>query len=103
MQDYMRALHLRFTNPSQRSQELEREAAALHKRLSSRLAKPERKLLLQLVDLEDTLRNQTSLDSFTSGFRLADGIHRELMEQPPYSFDREEERQACESLERKGG
>ncbi len=101
MNDYMRALHLRFKNPSQRSQELEREATILHKQLSSRLAKPERKLLLQLVDLEDTLRNQTSLDSFISGFRLADGIHRELMEQPPYSYEKEEERRACEQLERK--
>ncbi len=57
--------------------------------------------MLRLVDLEDTLRNQTSLDSFTSGFRLADGIHRELMEQPPYSFDREEEQRACELFTRK--
>ncbi len=101
MRDYMRALHLRFNDPSQRSQELEREAAILHKQLSARLAKPERKLLLRLIDLEDTLRNQTSLDSFISGFRLADGIHQELMEQPPYSFEAEEERRACELSERK--
>ncbi len=101
MQDYIKALHLRFKNPSQRSQKLEREAAALHRQLSSCLAKPERKLLLRLVDLEDTLRGQTSLDSFTSGFRLAGGIHRELMEQPPYSFDQEEEWQVCELFEKK--
>lgn len=101
MQDYMKAPHLRFKDPSQRSQELKRETAVLHKQLSSRLGKPERKLLLRLVDLEDTLRGQTNLDSFISGFRLADGIHRELSEQPPYSFDQEEERRVCELFERK--
>lgn len=101
MRDYMKALRLRFENPSRRSQELEREAAILHKQLSSHLAKPERKLLLRLIDLEDTLRNQTGLDSFISGFRLAGGIHRELMEQPPYSFEGEEERRVCEVPKRR--
>lgn len=101
MQDYMKALHLRFKDPSQRSQKLEQESAVLHRQLSARLAKPERKLLLRLVDLEDTLRGQTNLDSFVSGFRLADGIHRELSDQPPYSFNQEEERQVRELLERK--
>ncbi len=101
MRDYMKALHWRFKDPSQRSQELEREVAVLHRQLSSRLEKPERKLLLRLVDLEDTLRGQTNLDSFISGFCLADGIHRELMERPPYSFDQEEEWQVCELFERK--
>ncbi len=102
MRDYMQALYLRFKNPSQRSQELERETSILHKQLSARLAKPERRMLLRLVDLEDTLRNQTSLDSFMSGFRLAGGIQQELMEQPPYSFEAEEGQQGCERLERKG-
>ncbi len=101
MRDYMRALHLRFKNPSRRSQELKQQTDVLHRQLASRLAKPERKTLLRLVDLEDMLQNQSNLDSFMSGFRLAVGIQRELMEQPPYSFDAEEEQRACELIKRK--
>ena len=98
MRDYMKALHLRFENPSRQTLELERQVDALHKQLASRLARPERRMLLRLVDLENELRGQSDLDSFMSGFRLADGIQQELMEQPPYSFEAEEERQVCERL-----
>ncbi len=100
MLDYMRALHLRFKNPSQRSRELEQQISVLHRQLASRTAKPERKILLRLVDLEDALRNQSNLDSFMSGFRLASGIQRELLEQPPYSFEAEEAQRACEIIKR---
>ena len=58
-------------------------------------------MLLQLADLEDALRDQSNLDSFVSGFRLASGIQRELLEQPPYSFETEEEQRAREIFERK--
>ncbi len=92
MRDYMKALHLRFEDPSRQALELERRADALHKQLASRLAKPERRMLLRLVNLENELRGQSDLDSFMSGFRLADGIQQELMEQPPYSFELEDER-----------
>ncbi len=91
MRDYMKALYLRFESPPEKRKMLEQNADRLHKQLSSRLAKPERKLLLQLVDLEGELRFHGSLDSFMSGFRLASGIYRELAEQPPYSFNDEEE------------
>ena len=102
MRDYMKALQMQFTNPSHRAQELEQEINILHERLADCLGKPERKMLLQLADLEDDLQEQVGLDSFISGFRLAGGIHHELMEQPPYSFEADEERRACERLERKG-
>ena len=100
MRDYMKALHLRFKTPSQQAQELEWEINILHKQLAACLGKPERKMLLQLTDLEDDLQNQVGLNSFISGFRLASGIQRELAEQPPYSFEAEDARQACEILER---
>ena len=64
-------------------------------KLSSRLAKEDRKLLLRLVDLEDHLHGVATLHSFTCGYRLACGIHRELAEEPMYSFAKEEEEQAC--------
>lgn len=102
MLNYMKALHQRFKRPSRQSQKLERQADSLHKQLSARLAKPERKLLLQLADLESALLDQVSLDSFAAGFRLADGVHRELSEQPPYSFEAEEERRARKIFEREG-
>ncbi len=101
MLDYMRVLHLRFKNPSRQSQELKQQVTVLHRQLASRLSKPERKMLLRLVDLEDALRSQSNLDSFVSGFRLASGIQRELLEQPPHSFETEEEQRAREMFERK--
>ena len=100
MRDYMKALHLRFTNPSCRAQELEQEINILHKQLAACLDKPERKMLLKLTDMEDDLQNQVGLDSFISGFRLASGIQRDLAEQPPYSFEREDEQRARELFEK---
>ena len=49
--------------------------------------------MLQLADLENELRDETSLTSFIAGFQLGMGIAREL---EPYSFEDEEERQATE-------
>ena len=100
MRDYMKALHLRFTSPSGQAQELEQEINILHKQLAACLDKPERKMLLKLTDMEDDLQNQVGLDSFISGFRLDGGIQRELMEQPPYSFEQEDEQRACELFEK---
>ena len=59
------------------------------------MAKEDRKLLLRLVDLEDNLQSVATLHSFTCGYRLACCIHRELAEEPMYSFAKEEEEQAC--------
>ena len=53
--------------------------------------------------MEDELRDEACLSSFMSGYRLAQGIQQELLaDQPPYSFEAEDERQACESWERRG-
>ena len=52
--------------------------------------------LLKLADLENELLDETSLESFLSGFKLALGIAAELA--PSYSFDDDEERRACEVL-----
>ena len=103
MHDYMKALCQRFDTPLQETKALERKVDQAHKQLSSQLAKPERKLLLRLVDMEDSLRNQACLNSFVSGFRLANGIHQELAQQRPYSFEDEEARRACKSTNRKEG
>ena len=99
MHDYMKALCYRFETPSKRAEELEREADRTHKQLAKQLGKQQRRLLLRLVDLEAALRDQSCLDSFMSGYRVAHGIYQELLaDQPPYNFEDEDERLACERL-----
>jgi len=95
MYDYMKALQRQFETKQQSIQNLKDEVDRTHKELSARLAKEDRKLLLRLVDMEDSLRGHATLHSFTCGYRLACGIHRELAEEPMYSFDKEEEERAC--------
>ena len=95
MYDYMKALQRQFETDSQSLQNLNDEVNRTHRELSSRLAKEDRKLLLRLVDMEDSLRGQATLHSFTCGYRLACGIHKELAEEPMYSFAKEEEERAC--------
>ena len=51
--------------------ELEREVEECHKALIAALEKPERKLVLRIIDAQDSIREQTSLDSFIAGFELA--------------------------------
>lgn len=96
MYDYMKALQRQFETKTRSIQELADEVDRTHKELSSRLAKEDRKLLLRLVDMEDNLRGIATLHSFTCGYRLACGIHKELAEEPLYSFAKEEEEQACQ-------
>ena len=101
MYDYMKALQRQFETNPQSIQELNDEINHIHKELSSRLAKEERKLLLRLVDMEDHLRGTATLHSFTCGYRLACGIHRELAEEEMYSFAKEEEERACRKAQAK--
>ena len=106
MRDYMKALYHRFENPSERTEKLERLTKKAHRKLAGKLGKTERKMLLRLSDLEDALRDEACLDSFMSGYRLAHGIHQELLaEQPPYNFEDEDERNAIEKIkaEKTGG
>ena len=95
MYDYMKALQRQFETDCQSIQDPNDEVNRTHRELSSRLAKEDRKLLLRLVDLEDHLHGVATLHSFTCGYRLACGIHRELAEEPMYSFAKEEEERAC--------
>jgi len=99
MYDHMKALQRQFETESRSLQELSAEVGRTHKELSSRLAKEDRKLLLRLVDMEDNLRGHASLHSFTCGYRLACGIHRELTEEPSYSFAKEEEERASKKAQ----
>ena len=92
MYDYMKALHARFCRePELRSTRAELEQA--YREIKEKLHLPEQESLFQLADLENELREETSLTSFIAGFQLGMGIAREL---EPYSFEDEEERQATE-------
>ena len=94
MPEYLKALHERFTTASPEAMRIQSERDRILARLRGQLGKSQRVLLLHLLDLEDDLRGQTSLDSFLSGVRLARGIEQELSEIPPYSFDDENEGKA---------
>ena len=103
MPDYMRALHQRFAKEAPRAKLLENEIKQTEKQLKEHLDVPQRKLLLRLTDQESELRAEASLYAFIAGYRLACGIHRELLEEPPYSFDQEEEERAKQLLTKEGG
>ena len=89
--EYMRGLHQQFFKEPD-FPELRQEINEIHQALTEGKAKPERRKLLKLVDLEAELRDEISLASFAAGFRLAWGIIAELSTAPPYSFAEEEER-----------
>lgn len=100
MKDYMMALHQRFCKEPD-CREVRKELEAVHQNLYQVLDRRGQEHLLKLADLENELRDETSLESFSSGFKLALGIAAELA--PSYSFDDDEERRACEALRRRRG
>ena len=99
MNDYMAALHQRFFQEPDVT-ELEKEIEQTRQEVRDCLDKLQRRKLMQLVDSQNLLREETSLASFTAGFKLAWGIARELEADGLYSFQKEEEQRACEIMER---
>ena len=94
MRDYMTALQRRFHITSEQSVKFKQEAETAYDTLHETLSREQQKLLLRLLDAEERLRDEEKLDSFFSGFRLADGVHRELG--APYSYEAEDEERAQE-------
>ena len=94
----MTALQRRFHIVSERTIELGHEVEAAYDTLHDELSREQQKLLLRFLDAENRFRDEEKLDSFFSGFRLADGIHRELNSIPPYSFEDEDEQRAREII-----
>ena len=92
MHDYMKALHARFCWEPE-LQKVRVELERTYREIKEKLHLPEQETLLQLVDLENELREETSLTSFIAGFRLGMGIAGEL---EPYCFEDEDERRATE-------
>ena len=54
------------------------EIEECHKALIDALDKPERRLVLQIIDAKDRIVEDTSIDSFISGFELAWKLSAEL-------------------------
>ena len=76
MNDYMTALFDRFCGcPG-----IDETAEALRCKLSGQLGKEQRRLLLRLTDQQNAYCEQTAMDAFVRGFRLAMEIARELEE-----------------------
>ena len=100
MKDYMMALHQRFCKEPE-CREVKKEWEAVHQDLYQVLDRRGQAQLLKLADLENEPLDETSLESFLSGFKLALGIAAELA--PSYSFDDDEEQRACETFHRRRG
>lgn len=65
-----------YTPPTLSSEHQEVEEC--HQALIKALEKPERRLVLQIIDAKDHIIADTSIDSFISGFRLAWKLFTEL-------------------------
>ena len=92
MYDYMKALHARFCKEPE-LQKVRAEMERTYREIKARLGQQDQETLLQLADLENELREETSLTAFIAGFRLGMGIAGEL---EPYCFEDEDERRATE-------
>ena len=92
MYDYMRALHARFCREPE-LQKAREELEQAYRKIKARLGLQDQETLLQLADLENELREATSLTSFIAGVLLGMGIAGEMER---YCFEDEEEKRATE-------
>ena len=95
MNDYTRALHQRFYQEPENTEE-EREIERAEQALKSTLDREQRKLLLALINAQSLWQERTCLESFAAGLRLGLGIAGEL---EPYSFDDDQEERARRKIE----
>ena len=89
------------------NEDAEQELDGCHKQLIDVLGKPERKLVLQIIDGKDRLADEIGLDSFIFGFKLATQLAHELKkyDRPFRGGDDNTEEAACRSIftEKEGG
>ena len=77
MNDILKQLYDRFYTPLPMT-EAEQEIEDCHKQLIERLEKPERKLVLRIIDNQSLITDERSMDSFLCGFHLALKMANEL-------------------------
>ena len=94
MYDYMKALQKHFDR--QEHSELDAQVEYAREELRRDMDAAERKKLLHLLDAQNAWLAESTLMSFTAGFKLAAGIAGELG--APFSFDADEEEKAKEMI-----
>ena len=77
MNEMLKALYDIFYEKPAATQ-LKVEIERCHQELIEKLDKPERKLVLQIIDCKDQITEDLSIDSFIAGFRLAWKLGQEL-------------------------
>lgn len=77
MNETLKSLYDRFYTPLPLT-EYGQEVETCHRQLIERLEKPERKLVLRIIDTQNHIIGERSLDSFLCGFRLAWELANEL-------------------------
>ena len=77
MNETLKSLHDRFYTPLPLA-EYEQEVETCHHQLIERLEKPERKLVLRIMDNQGLIAEGRSMDSFYCGFKLAWELAYEL-------------------------
>ena len=87
MYETLKDLHRKFYTRAVMP-ELRRDYDGAFQQLMSRLSKPERKLVLEVVDTEGLMMERAELDSFACGLQLALGLTTELQH---YQEERSEE------------
>ena len=77
MNEWPKALYDTFYE-KQPAASLKAEVEECHQKLIERLGKPERRLVLQIIDCKDQIAEDLSIDSFIAGFSLAMRLRQEL-------------------------
>ena len=77
MNELLKTLYWNLYTPC-KSEAAEQELDDCHKQLVDVLGKPERKLVLRIIDGKDRLADEIGLDSFIFGFKLATQLAHEL-------------------------
>lgn len=77
MNEQLKALYDCFYEPLS-AERLKQEIENCHQALIAALEKPERRLVLQIIDAKDQIAEEKSIDSFIAGFRLAWRLSSEL-------------------------
>lgn len=89
MNDYMKSLQKHFDR--QEHNELDERIRCVQEELRQDLGTESRRRPLHLLDAQNTLLVDSTLMSFTAGFKLAWGIATELEADGLYSFEKEDE------------
>nr|WP_300186314.1 DUF6809 family protein [uncultured Agathobaculum sp.] len=77
MYDTLKLLYDRFYTPLP-LEATEQEIDDCYRQLIDRLEKPERKLVLRIIDTQNLIAEERSIDSFLCGFKLAWELSNEL-------------------------